>query len=68
HLAARPAASVAHLRGEDLGVFTHGTVEELNPENAQTTADWQELLAYLEDFYDDDAFDWNREVVRRRVG
>src|SRR3954452_16577143 len=53
HLAARPAASVAHLRGDDLGVFTHGTVEELNPEDAETTADWQELLAYLKDFYGD---------------
>src|SRR3954468_5973051 len=30
-LAARPAVSVAHMRGEDLGVFTHGTVETLNP-------------------------------------
>ena len=68
HLAARPAASVAHMRGEDLGVFTHGTVEELNPEDAETTADWQELLAYLKDFYgDDDAFDWNREVVYYRL-
>ncbi len=26
HLAARPAASVSHLRGEDLGVFAHGDV------------------------------------------
>ena len=68
HLAARPAASVAHMRGEDLGVFTHGTVEELNPEDAEATADWQELLAYLKDFYgDDDAFDWNREVVYYRL-
>ncbi|MGW2303216.1 pyridoxamine 5'-phosphate oxidase family protein [Streptomyces sp. NPDC001809] len=67
HLAARPAASVAHLRGEDLGVFTHGTVEEMNPEDAETTADWQELLAYLKDFYGDDAFDWNREVVYYRL-
>ncbi|WP_031511508.1 pyridoxamine 5'-phosphate oxidase family protein [Streptomyces megasporus] len=68
HLAARPAASVAYMRGEDLGVFTHGTVEELNPEDAEPTADWQELLAYLKDFYgDDDAFDWNREVVYYRL-
>ncbi|MFF9070167.1 pyridoxamine 5'-phosphate oxidase family protein [Streptomyces sp. NPDC014891] len=68
HLAARPAASVAHLRGEDLGVFTHGTVEEMNPEGAEPTADWQELLAYLQDHYgDDDAFDWNREVVYYRL-
>ena len=34
HLAARPVASAAHMRGEDLGVFTHGTVEILNPEQA----------------------------------
>ncbi len=68
HLAARPAASVAHMRGEDLGVFAHGTVEEMNPENAETTADWHELLAYLKDFYgDDDAFDWNHEVVYYRL-
>ncbi len=31
HFAARPAISAAHLRGDDLGVFTHGRVEELNP-------------------------------------
>ncbi len=31
HLAARPAVSVAHLRAEELGVFTHGTAEPLNP-------------------------------------
>lgn len=35
HLATRPAASVAHMRGEDLGVFTHGNVEILNPEDAE---------------------------------
>ena len=35
HLAARPAASVAHMRGEDLGVFTHGTVEILNPQDGE---------------------------------
>src|SRR5690606_42027909 len=33
HLAARPAASAAPLRGEELGAFTHGTVELLNPED-----------------------------------
>ncbi len=31
HLAARPAVSVAHLRGEELGVFAHGHAEPLNP-------------------------------------
>ncbi|KAF0957430.1 hypothetical protein MLGJGCBP_04720 [Rhodococcus sp. T7] len=31
HLAARPAVSAAHMRGEDLGVFTYGTVEISTP-------------------------------------
>lgn len=30
HLAARPVASVAHMRGEDLGVFAHGFVVTTN--------------------------------------
>jgi hypothetical protein len=67
HLAARPAASVAHLRGEDLGVFTHGKVEILNPEHAEPAAEWPDLLAYLKDFYGDDAFDWEHEVVFYRL-
>src|SRR4051812_21542581 len=67
HLAARPAASAAHLRGEDLGVFTHGTVEILNPEEGEPAADWPGLLAYFKDFYGDDAFDWDNEVVYYRL-
>ena len=67
HLAARPAASVAHMRGEDLGVFTHGTVETLNPEDGEPAADWHDLLAYFKGFYGDDAFDWDRDVVYYRL-
>ncbi|UBU10176.1 pyridoxamine 5'-phosphate oxidase family protein [Nonomuraea gerenzanensis] len=67
HLAARPAASVAHLRGEDLGVFTHGTVEILNPLDGEPAADWPELLAYFKEFYGDNAFDWEKEVVYFRL-
>ncbi|NSC25380.1 pyridoxamine 5'-phosphate oxidase family protein [Streptomyces albus subsp. chlorinus] len=67
HLAARPAASAAHMRGEDLGVFTHGTVEILNPQDGEPAADWPELLAYLKDFYGEDAFDWDNEVVFYRL-
>ncbi|GGN63543.1 hypothetical protein GCM10010112_22870 [Actinoplanes lobatus] len=67
HLAARPAASVAHLRGEDLGVFTHGTVETLNPLGGAPADDWPELLAYFQDFYGADAFDWELEVVYYRL-
>ncbi|MEV5825258.1 pyridoxamine 5'-phosphate oxidase family protein [Spirillospora sp. NPDC052242] len=67
HLRARPAASVAHMRGEDLGVFTHGTVEILNPLGEEPAADWPYLLAYFKELYGDDAFDWEREVVYYRL-
>ena len=67
HLAARPAASVAHMRGEDLGVFTHGRVEILNPAEGAPAADWPELLAYFKDHYGDDAFDWDNDVVYYRL-
>ncbi|MEO3804628.1 pyridoxamine 5'-phosphate oxidase family protein [Nonomuraea sp. B1E8] len=67
HLAARPAVSAAHMRGEDLGVFTHGTVEILNPQHGEPAADWPDLLAYFKDFYGDDLFDWDNDVVYYRL-
>jgi hypothetical protein len=67
HFAARPVASVAHMRGEELGVFAHGTVETLNPKDGEPSADWPELLAYFKDFYGADAFDWDDEVVYYRL-
>lgn len=67
HLAARPAASAAHMRGEDLGVFTHGTVEILNPLDGDPSPDWPDLLAYFQDFYGATAFDWDNDVVYYRL-
>lgn len=71
HITARPAVSVAHMRGEELGVFTHGTAEILNPRDGEPAADWPELLAYFRDFYGDDAgddaFDWDNDVVYFRL-
>ncbi|MFJ9646195.1 pyridoxamine 5'-phosphate oxidase family protein [Streptomyces sp. NPDC004244] len=67
HLAARPAVSAAHMRAEDLGVFTHGTVEVLNPQDGEPAADWPELLSYFKDFYGEDLFDWDNEVVYYRL-
>ncbi|WP_067971609.1 pyridoxamine 5'-phosphate oxidase family protein [Nocardiopsis trehalosi] len=67
HIAARPAVSVAHMRGEDLGVFTHGTAEVLNPLDGEPDAQWPEVLAYLKGTYGDDAFAWDREVVYYRL-
>ncbi|WP_436771221.1 pyridoxamine 5'-phosphate oxidase family protein [Yinghuangia sp. YIM S09857] len=67
HIAARPAVSAAHMRGEELGVFTHGTAEVLNPAEGEATADWPELLAYFMDFYGENAFDWDNDVVFFRL-
>ncbi|WP_444951553.1 pyridoxamine 5'-phosphate oxidase family protein [Micromonospora ureilytica] len=67
HLAARSAVSAAHMRGEDLGVFTHGRVETLNPRDSEPAAAWPELLGYLKDFYGDDFFDWDNDVVYYRL-
>ncbi|MGI5419734.1 pyridoxamine 5'-phosphate oxidase family protein [Actinomadura luteofluorescens] len=67
HMAARPAVSAAHMRGEDLGVFTHGTVEVLNPPGGEPAADWPDLLAYLKGFYGENAFDWDKDVVYYRL-
>ena len=67
HLAARPAASAAYMRGEDLGVFTHGRVEILNPQDGEPAAGWPGLLAYFKDFYGHDFFDWDNDVVYYRL-
>ncbi|MCE7003903.1 pyridoxamine 5'-phosphate oxidase family protein [Kibdelosporangium philippinense] len=67
HLAARPAASVAYIRGEEVGVFTHGTAELLNPVDSEAPAEWPEVLAYLKDFYGDNGFDWVNDVVYFRL-
>ena len=67
HLAARPAASAAHIQGEELGVFTHGTVEILNPLVGDRANDWPELVAHFQKIYGDDAFDWDVEVIYFRL-
>lgn len=51
HLVARPAASVSHLRGEELGVFTHGHVEILNPEGGPDDPEWPSIVQHLTDHY-----------------
>jgi hypothetical protein len=65
HLRARPAVSVAHLRGEELGVFVHGEVEELNPVDGPGHPDWPSIHEYLRGFYGDDSFDWSDVVYYR---
>lgn len=65
HLAARPAASTAHLRGESLGVFTHGTVEDLNPAAGPADPDWDAILGHLTSHYGESPLTWGDIVVYR---
>jgi Pyridoxamine 5'-phosphate oxidase len=65
HLAVRPAVSVAHMRGEELGVFTHGHVEELNPQTGEADPHWPSILDYLRRHYDSDPLSWGDVVYYR---
>ena len=63
--AARPAVSLAHLRGDDFGVFTHGTVHELNPAGGPADPDWPAIHEHLTRHYDSDPLSWGDVVVYR---
>lgn len=66
HFAARPAVSLAHLRGDELGVFTHGRVEELNPRGAAPDPHWPQILEHLTRHYGSSPLSWG-DVVAYRV-
>jgi len=67
HLAARPGISATHLRGEQLGVFTHGVAVELNPEGTSSDPAWPAIREYLVDHYAGDGDDpfWDENVWYR---
>src|SRR5258708_15477549 len=67
HLAARPAVSIAYLRGEEIGVFVHGTAEPLNPVCGTDDPDWPALLQYMTDYYGSSPLSWG-DVVYYRLG
>ena len=64
-LAANPAVSVAHLRGEELGVFTHGRVQVLNPADGDDDPEWPEILAFLREHYQSDPLEWGDVIYYR---
>lgn len=65
HLAARPAVSVAHLKGEALGVFTHGLAEVLNGAEGRDDPEWPSVLEYLIEHYGDSPLNWGDSVYYR---
>ncbi len=46
HLRARPVVSVAHIVGDDLGIFCHGRVEELTPDHPYRAEVEDHLVAH----------------------
>lgn len=66
HLSARPAASIAYLRGEELGVFTHGAAELLNPADGPVDPDWPGILEHLTRHYGESPLSWG-DVVGYRL-
>ncbi|GAA1759697.1 MULTISPECIES: pyridoxamine 5'-phosphate oxidase family protein [Streptomonospora] len=68
HLAARPAVSAAHIRGDDLGVFTHGTAVPITPPDAADpeAAGWPAVLEHLVAHYGETPMNWG-DVVYYRI-
>ncbi len=65
HLAARPAVSLAHIRGEEVGVFAHGKAQPLNPPGGPDDPPWPALLQYMTDYYGSSPLSWGDVVYYR---
>ncbi|MBP2371657.1 pyridoxamine 5'-phosphate oxidase family protein [Pseudonocardia parietis] len=67
HLAARPGISATFMRGEQLGIFTHGQAVVLNPEDARSDPSWLAVHDYLVNHYgdDDDGPGWDECIWYR---
>jgi hypothetical protein len=63
HLKARPAASLSYVDGERVGVFSHGQVEFLTPEQP----DFAEIEAHLTKHYGSSPSSWGPEIVYCRL-
>jgi Pyridoxamine 5'-phosphate oxidase len=58
HLAARPQASVAHVDGEEMAVFSHGRALPMT----QVHPRWEETLAHWTRHYGGSPLDWGPEI------
>jgi hypothetical protein len=63
HMQARPAVSVAHVDGEQLGVFSHGQAQRMAPEDP----DWDETLRHWTDHYESSPLSWGEDVRLYRL-
>ncbi|WP_265523419.1 pyridoxamine 5'-phosphate oxidase family protein [Oerskovia flava] len=58
HLEARPAVSAAHVDGERIGVFCHGTAVLLTPEDPT----WDEVISHWTGHYGTDPTTWGEDI------
>ena len=63
HLRARPGVSVAHIVGDDLGIFCHGQAEFLGPDHPERPAIEEHLTAH----YGSSPSSWGPDIVYLRV-
>jgi hypothetical protein len=63
HLRRRPAVSVAHIVGDDLGVFCHGRVEELGRDHP----DFDTIDEHLTAHYGSSPSSWGPDIFYGRV-
>jgi hypothetical protein len=63
HLAARPAVSATHARGDTFGVFTHGNAERLTPEDP----DFAEVEDHLAGHYGSSPSSWAPDIAYLRI-
>ena len=58
HLAARPAASVAHVDGEAMALFSHGDALPLQPGHPR----WDETIAHWTAHYGGSPLEWGPDI------
>lgn len=58
HLRTRPAVSVAHIDNEELGVFSHGRVTALAPQDG----DFDETITHWTRHYGSSPLDWGEDI------
>jgi len=63
HMQRRPPVSVAHIDGEELGVFAHGRAEQIFP----VDDDWKETLEHWTTYYDSSPLTWGEDVRMYRL-
>lgn len=63
HLEARPAVSAAHVDGERLGVFCHGSATRLTPSDPA----WEETIVHWSEHYGSDPTTWSDDIRMFRI-